>query len=636
MLRLLRVTAVFVIGFGAVTAAAVYGSRLPDLPVCVTISNSRSGDLLIFDMLRDQLRPERRYSPLRTPMSEDSSLAVTVREIPDKHRLYQMTLDLPNRDDDPILEEAVFQPYETWYGDRVRFSSDQEQIAYLWRENADAEEQLTVYNIADGTRRTGSLAGISGRSDGARLLSWSGGDRYLTLLAAFEPMGSTYHLWSVEAMELVTFPEEIAPLASGSWSPQGSVFAAVTQPVERKRQLVLFSSEEPDKIVSVPLENDITAGIAWSPDGQQVMLTRRSLSIRNGQPVWQWYFDRFSVDGMLLQQNIQGQYLAQIDPAQNLIFAPDIMPGFWSADSQSWIFTRNNPDDNLAHLARLDTRTGAIEVIEQGILASMLQQVFFLPTPSFWYSSNAYMPDNTQLMLPLWRDDALTLEYVNLEQNRRLVLLEGASRLLYEAVQNYLWMFSWTGDYFVIPFIDGEGEQHLRILRRDDASLVADVSGMDSLLNVRYMGRWVGFTAWRDGAATLELVDLETGAHRQLLSGVDDVRTWDSRISPDQRHLALVLWETNRTASVGRARLYVVSLEDGQIYQFDDSAYSYPLWSPDGTMLAYLYVHGGRGTGLRVVNTDGETLQQSILPRGMLSERSLYAWSRCESDPDRF
>jgi hypothetical protein len=144
------------------------------------------------------------------------------------------------------------------------------------------------------------------------------------------------------------------------------------------------------------------------------------------------------------------------------------------------------------------------------------------------------------------------------------------------------------------------------------------------------------------------MIDFETGSHERILDAlntripwanpdsVDFARypnPWGLSISPDQTHAAIVFNENSDSSMQSWRYLFITELSSGVTHRVDGFAVGSPVWSTDGSMLAYFYPAQNRSAGIRVVNTEGTTMSQASLPRGLSTAWNIRLWNNCEPKP---
>src|SRR5690606_17126668 len=228
------------------------------------------------------------------------------------------------------------------------------------------------------------------------------------------------------------------------------------------------------------------------------------------------------------------------------------------------------------------------------------------------------------------------LEYVNFERNQRYTLVEGASEILRSSFIGYfLALVQLSDNHFVVTWSDSSGEAHLRVVRSDDGSIVTDLGDMQTVLHTQELGDgWYGFTSQRDDEYNIELVHVQTGEHRPLLTGLEEDNPWMGVLSPDQQLLAIFTANADQLYGSG-GRIFIVALDSGDVKAVGENAQLYPIWSPDSSMIAYPYEETRTKRGIYVVNTEGEIIQQTRLPGDWSTQSTISQWSRCEANPPR-
>jgi Tol biopolymer transport system component len=632
MLRLLRLSGGMLVGIGLFAVLSTFGARLPEQQICVTVSIG--DDLCVYDVHRGLLASETRYAlPSISWLPDDDYRVAAYPDLEDGRR-YRLMLEPQEAGDAILLEEAAYTTESGWWFGRTLWSPDQRRLAYLWQD-ARQQEHLTIFSIADRSKPTAALTQFDPQDDDVFLIGWSADGAYLTLREQDMRGGSALHIWSVEMMQPVALDPDLPPLIVGAWSPEGQVFAAITQQQDQERLLLFISPENGENSIRVPVSTDIYSNIAWSPDGRRLVLARQPLINRDNLWLYQWYFDRFNSDGTLIQQDIVGNYIPQPapgDPGNPINF----IPGFWSLDGKKWIFLQDRGEDaDFADLKALDTTSGDIEVMEANLVADLALQMFYPTFNTFSsFQQSAATPDNRLLMLPLWRDNALTLEYINFETGQRLTLLEGASDIPDTAFEySFPPLARQNETNFVVPWVDSSAETHLRVVHADDGEVIIDIGEMESLSRIRLLtNNWIGYMSERDSEHSIEMVNVQTGEHQRILTGLGEQNTWFGVLSPDQRRVAIFVSDSQSLLASGAGQLFIITLGNSDVHVIEDNVLPYPAWSPDSSMLTFSYRGENRRTGIHIVNTAGETVQRTLLPPALYTQ-SPYRWSHCEENP---
>ena len=647
MLRVLRLTAVLLVVLVALTGLAVYGAQVSDEDICITLSNGNSDNWKIYDAGRGYVTSESRYHPtIQYDLSHPDYSLVAIPDLADDRRA-RLVLQ-PRAEGEPIvLEPAIFDSSHVWPGIRALWLQDFQQLAYLWQ-NEDRQEQLTIFSMTDHSRRT---ADIESELSPYGLISASPDGSYLVLNDLDARIRQNHFLFSVADMEFVSLGAEPIVFTTGAWSPIGNVFAGVLPPeyedrfADQRRTIVLVPADRPEDTIRIPLPSDIFQSITWSPDGQRLVVGRQVL---DGLIRYRWYFDLFASDGTPLGQNIPGAFARQIASTDSVVLNIDLIPGFWS-DDNAWIFLQPHPDNEaLLDLLELDTVSGDITVLEENITSRPMYHLFYSSLSSRAANYNSYTPDPGRILLPLRRGNALTLEYVDFEHNRRFTLLEGARRLLDFSSRYMMPMQLWMNEYFILSYVDQAGNGHVRVIRESDGTVLQDVGGLSQLHGLQPTLDGVSFFGTRNGDPVIEMIDFETGSHQRIVDEFSSISSlanpdssdfetyandWAVSISPDQTRAAIVLDDTIGSSYLNTRYLLITELSSGVMYRVDGYVVGNPTWSTDGSLLAYFYPLKNRRAGIRVVNAEGKTVSEAILPTGLSSGWFIRFWNNCEPEP---
>lgn len=123
------------------------------------------------------------------------------------------------------------------------------------------------------------------------------------------------------------------------------------------------------------------------------------------------------------------------------------------------------------------------------------------------------------------------------------------------------------------------------------------------------------------GLDRIVLVDVETGAQRSVFDPGEDIQIANLSWSPDGSLIAFSLFDSNGARVLG-----VLTVDDGTLRRVSDSESiaRYPVWSPDGTRLAFTTTSGGipnvavvrleSGTITRVTDVAGGVYTVGWLP----------------------
>lgn len=638
MLRFLRYTVGLFIALGLLTTVVVYGAKQADDDnICVTLSGS---ERVILDARRGYLTRETRYVPATRYFIDGTDYVVLAYPDLQDERFARLVLESTTSDEKIVLEESVIPPDSMFIaGAGFQWLEARQSLAYFWRDAAQ-QEHLTIFSLRDHSKRTALVPQVENGRGNIAFASPSANGDYLMFVYFGNQMTSRYLVFSIATMELVALEENLPPMVTAIWSPDGERVAAIVsdglgtlRSEDRLRELMIFSPDRPLDADRIPLPADMTQNLVWSPDSQTVALARRVIAREDGLLITRWYFDLYAADGTPLHLNLAGKRVQQSDIANSQMIYRNVIPGFWSMDGASWLYVRDHPeDDALVDWAAVDVSTGNDTVMESGIIASLVPYMFTTIPGAIMSFSEEAPPDQRHILFPLRRDNALTLVYVNYETGQRLTLVEDAREILVTAMMFGSSLIPWgTGD-FTIPYVDQEGDTHLRRVSRTDGSILSDIGGMEQITSLLPMYNGIGFIAGRDGAFALEKLNFESGAIEPLLSGVTPASMWINRASNGGQYEALVIGMTQNTQGTRSGSLVMVSPDqEGRVV--GENAFWDFLWSPDNSMLAYVYATGvNRRTGVRIIDPEGVVLTDQILPPGALGTWGVRSWNNCAPD----
>ena len=94
--------------------------------------------------------------------------------------------------------------------------------------------------------------------------------------------------------------------------------------------------------------------------------------------------------------------------------------------------------------------------------------------------------------------------------------------------------------------------------------------------------RWLVYEAYADGNLDIYIQNVESGEAQRLTAGPEP--DYSPAWSPDGRHIAFTSYRN------ANKDIYILSLDDGSVHNFTatpDLNEDYPVWSPDATFIAY-------------------------------------------------
>jgi Tol biopolymer transport system component len=506
------------------------------------------------------------------------------------------------------------------------WSPDGKRLVYVWW--SDAHSHVGIMN-ADG----GDPQSIAENGDPS-FVSWSSDGAYLALLAG-DPQRRQLSFWSVPGLQRMPFAPFVSLVSGLVWDWQGHRLAFAWRDEDQNLWLSLASPEQAADITFALARNSYDHRIAWSPDN-------RFVAVRYYSQWPSWRFDIFGVDGEAFEN------VAETTPIGDSFTQPSAV---WSANGESLTFTAQRSSGRDLVVYRLGTHS-------YDTLAANLNK------PPF------YAPGERRMALYRREEPGRTvaLDLMDVDGANRAPLIAGAE----DAGDPY-----WSNDGQMIAVVWATGQQKSRVVRltwaRADGTQRHDLE--DGFLDVRDLrwlddGQSMAFVARRGAGYGVEVVNLETGAHFPLAegfaqvagleqeaesghivfwwrtadgdSGVDGYDLHGKRLyrlkaigsidgqrlfwSPDERVAALKLGPR------GDESLQVASRDDQSTHVVRDGLIGLgdPLWSPDGSMLAFTQanrtVKGGQIT-LEVVAADGSRVRQFDEFRGFYQN---LTWTKCD------
>lgn len=625
------------IALGAVFVPQIFGQY-----ACITFSDYRTSELLVYDTSHNRMMSDTRYT-LSTNWLTPINYYLTSTRSRENPLEFSLVLEpIEGGEATPIvLESAVRLPNNSWLSIQSAWSADGRQIAYLTQGDS-GNYRMTIFNLNDLSKRSASFVPPNGITDTHWLGEWSPDNAYI----AIRRLDGTYPyvltgVWSVENMTFLPLAVRGSQLVYSAWSPIGDRLATFKNSRLEGNELLLLDPQAIENATRIPLTTDgEIQGINWSPTGDFFVVARLASGLdKEARAYRQWFFDFYGEDGQILQENVASRALPSSIPrsvGQVTFVQPKVIPGFWSQDGESWIMLRDSMGGNQpeTQLSAFDPLTNSFQVLEEHIPAELYIPMFQLPTQMVTFAGESIFPDNEYLLLPQWRNGTIAFDYLNLHDNTRFSLLEGAESVLLEAYPYAVpQRLMWGGGDFLIPWRT-HGEVRLTALSGENGDKIAEAVGMESLEQISYLSNyWIGFIAVRDGQRRIELLNLETGEHRQVPADVPEEKTWNGILSPTLEYIALVFSQGRAFTSADRGNLRFVSLENDTSSDIRENVSPTGIWSPSGD--AYAFLQGTRDLALQVVNAAGETLVETDLPRRFSTDSlSFRGWSHCERNPE--
>lgn len=637
MLRVLFLPGLLIV----LTAGAVFGARLPNQYVCVTLGNYNNERLMLFDLGRNLVAPETRYAPTIGWVTPSDEYTFSTTAHPHQRNTYSLSLQTSSGAT-ILLEEAIYLNSPSELSGGVVWSADQQQFAYLWQD-ADQDSHLSIFNPQYHHKRSLAIDIPNETAMSFSMFGWSGDGRYLAFgerdsLSTFKLTGFV----DVEHMTVLPTPGGFPRVTQMAWSPAGHQMSAIVRLENNQQRLVMLDPAHLGDFRYLEVDRASTVqGISWSGDSRYFTLVRQGrLYGFRGNGTFQWFFDIYSASGELVERDLVGKVLSASTSggAGSVISPTNLVPGFWSLDGRTWNYLEERRDHNHSHirLKAYDPVMETFETLAADIATNLYQQMYTMPPRYGLAAITNRLPENHSLVIPQWRADGIALDYVDYRDNRHLPLVTGADEVLtYVFSFGSRSQFLWNDDFFVIPWVErveGERNIHVSVLRSADGERVIDVAGLDTLSQISYVSQdWISFIAGREGEPGVELVNLTTGAHHRIPVEIEANNGFYVSISPDTQNVAVVITPNAGGTNTDLGPLYLASLEDGTAQVVHESASPYGRWIPDSSAYGFIWLRQGIGGGLQVVDLDGSVVYDARYPNSVVGTSNLmYDLSQCD------
>jgi hypothetical protein len=607
MLRVSRFSK-FVLGlfglFTLLTGGLRYATTLPDQNACVRMF--RAGyESVLFQLGNPNGIKDRRVS---LPPSDRLQWYS-----PDK-RYVAYDYPWPDSSGDPV-EGAALYVEDLQTGNRVRLhpvinSSDFSTIA-KWSPNGQWIASVWVAAFTDG--RDGQYLNLLvSRPDGNEMhtISWKGNQlngqdhflvsgvplwsadsQYIAINGIYSNMvHGNYHIFSIPALSLITTVsadvEDSYWTKSGFWSPTKHYFVAV-----QEKNNATLSIVDPDNLPAIDILSSPVGNVVWSPDSDYFIIYPAG-----NNPL----FAIYSNSGNLIHES-EEHSLEQFFVA-------------WMRDGRA-LFKRPIEKTGLYDLVAYDINQKQYEIIA---------------THVEW---DIQISPNGTLIISRQHDGKTSIELIG---DRHIVLVENAAEVMrlqwdLEGTKALaIWRDMSSTPNYHLTWANFDGSDHHNI--SGNANFVfSDAMVIEGFPNDIYWledGKWIFYeTQDTDFTHWLNIANLQTGEHRQIIDlrsyGVD----WEPLLSPDHRFVMLNV-EIN-----GK---YVLSLEDNSIKQVSDEGTRYAdvLWSPDSKMIAYVHPPTQPAPPdvediISVVTIDGKSMGDYPV-HGLRESGQGITWTKCD------
>lgn len=235
------------------------------------------------------------------------------------------------------------------------------------------------------------------------------------------------------------------------------------------------------------------------------------------------------------------------------------------------------------------------------------------------FAPQTILSSNEPIISPKWSPDGTRLAYVSFEQRKPVVYVQSIATGQRQAVANFFGSNSapaWSPDGRRLAVVlSRDGGSQINIINADGTGQpvrLAASASIDTEPNFSPDGSAILFTSDRGGSPQIYRISVSGGqAQRVTFEGAYNV---SARHSPDGKSFTLI----HRCS--GRFAVAVQDLSTRQIQVLSDGgADESPVFAPNGRMILYASVSGGRGI-LAAVSSDGRVKQRFTEDTGDIRE----------------
>lgn len=525
------------------------------------------------------------------------------------------------------------------------------QIAFRWM---DSEQHpfLTLVNEDGSNRRIIPLDPSVGLNDP---LAWSADGRYILMRTQRAERFKPYAVLDVQTLKSVSLPAEL--LSDGlvnwqtaAWSPTHAQIAAIRSatgtlskqaPLVTPLQLVLYTpADGTTRLVDLPPQFYVQE-IVWSPTGELGALIGTYIFNSNGQVSQRDYrgYVLFSADGTLKTDVLQGLYQSQVNDTNITRL------GIWSIDGKKWLYLTESGtamirSSTVLSLVSVAGDSAAVTLLEDQLSPAWWAEVFNdIPRYEEQFGSPPPASRRDLILVTVADDGRFNVDLMDTETLKRTRVLTRVDRLttpngeiitetsglrfaIYRSNSSPLLFFNaivkrGSQTSYIWSAVDGSNYHELPI----NADLFELSSGG------AFQQPTLLFRLKRDNQSSIGKIDLDSGKQIVLLKALTFADRFNTLVGEDTDRAAFAV--TN--VLTGPSDLYLSALDGSFSKLLATQILSDPVWSPDGSQLAYMHLDNGRFK-IVIVNRDGEQVRElttSIRLTQQFQGLYLYRWTNC-------
>ena len=532
------------------------------------------------------------------------------------------------------------------------------QLAFRWLDQTPEHTFhgiLTLVNEDGSNHREVELDPSIGMSSP---IAWSADARYLLMRTEQATRYQPYAVFDVQSLKAITLPSALrlpdASWQTAVWSPTHAQLAAIrpahgdvsdTPSMAAPLQLVLFSpADGTTQIVDLP-PHFFAQEIVWSPNGKFGMLVGIQVAseqgISSGQDAKAYLV--FSAAGNLTSGIIEGLGYPEL---QGRIA---IRLGTWTVDGNTWLYLRKKTVDpskfaasQFFELVAVNSLTLTEQVVEDRLAPEWWAEVFSDSSASargFGATPPAFRQD---IVLVIRNANArLDLDLLDTQTMKRSRLVADADRLTaargtlsnggQSAFRLPLYQPNATPSIIFDALVKKNSELRYVWSTLDGSNhyelpIEADAFEINS--------GWVLqqptliYRLKRGDQSNIGKIEVDTGVQRDLLKSLTFLAdNFNVILSSSVDRVAF----TTTNILTGPADLYLSALDGSFTKLVDKLILPDPVWSPDGSQLAYMKIENGRFVAV-VIDRDGNpvrTLTTNIKLTQNFQGLYLRGWTKC-------